>query len=236
MRKAIVLILWIALAPLSTTMVTAQDNGISASFGGATFRMDDLKYIQEYILDSYPVEGAVISSFPPFTSASVSFFRQWFPLVRIGAGYVYTSTGGKSDYSDYSGNISTIMLARSHRVGAFAAYTLFGNDHLDFSLFGRLDANITSLEITSAIYAGGYTNGLINKYRSVSPNGSVGLELTYRFKDLAIGIDGGYLVDLPGELSEKGTKLLDPVDSRRALTADWTGWRAGLKAVFWLSK
>lgn len=236
MRKAIILTLMLMCAPASLTLVSAQQNGITASLGGATYRMDDLKYLQGYILESYPVEGSIVSSFPPYATASFGLLRQWFPMVKIGAGYTYSSTGGKSDYSDYSGTIYTIMVARSHRLGVFVSYSLFGNDHLDFSLFGRVDANITSLDITSVINAGGYSNGLINKYRSVSPNGSAGLELMYRFSDLAIGIDAGYLVDLPGELSEDGNELSDPADSRRVLTADWTGWRANLKAVFWLKE
>ncbi|MEN8226548.1 MAG: hypothetical protein ABFS38_00230 [Bacteroidota bacterium] len=237
MRKALTLIFLLALLYLPETGAHAQDKGLMASYGGATFRMDDLKYFQEYILSTYPVEGKIISSFPPYPSASVSFFKQWFPQVRIGAGYAYTSTGGKSDYTDYSGNIHTTIMAASHRVGAFVSYTVLGNDHFDLSLFGRLDANLTRVEVSSSIYAGGYSNALLNEYRSISPNASTGLELTYSFKDFAIGMDGGYLVDFPGDLTdnERDSKLYDPVDGERILTSDWTGWRASIKVIFWLN-
>jgi hypothetical protein len=70
----------------------------------------------------------------------------------------------------------------------------------------------------------------------LSPSGSAGLELLYNFTDSAIGIEAGYLVDLPGNLSntESGTDLLDPEDRNKILTMDWSGWRLGIKGIIWI--
>lgn len=43
----------------------AQNLGFTVSGGLASQRMDDLKYLQDYILSTYPVEGKITSSFPP---------------------------------------------------------------------------------------------------------------------------------------------------------------------------
>ena len=50
-------------------------------------------------------------------------------------------------------------------------------------------------------------------------------------------MDGGYLVDIPGEFTNRdgGNELTDPYDRQRVLTTDWTGWRVGLKALVWLN-
>lgn len=217
---------------------SAQQTGLSVGLGGASFQMDDMKYLLETILESYPVEGAVISSFPPYYSGSVTLLRPIYPQLKLGAGYTYTTTGGKTNYTDYSGNINTDMTAVSHRLGLSAYYSLLGSDHLDLSLFGNIDANFTSLDISTVIYVLGFSNRIINKYRSISPNGSVGLEFLYKFKDASIGIDGAYLVDIPGHLKNKEneTELTDPNDRRRVLTSDWTGWRFGIKGIIWISK
>lgn len=214
----------------------AQRTGLSASFGGATFAMDDMKYMQEYILDSYPLEGAVISSFPPYFTGSVQVVRQFFPHLRAGAGYSHTTTGGRTDYSDYTGNVETDILAVSHRFGVSVNYSILGGDRLDLSVYGKVDANLSFVDITSYIYVLGFTNGIQNKYKSLSPNGSAGLELLYNFRDLALGIDAGYLVDLPGDLSNRDSEsdFLDPNDRQRVLTTDWTGWRIGIKGIVWL--
>ena len=49
----------------------AQDWGFTFGAGLASARMNDLKYLQEDILGTYPVEGKITSSFPPYTSASI---------------------------------------------------------------------------------------------------------------------------------------------------------------------
>lgn len=226
----------------SFTFVGAQNNvsahktGISASFGAASFSMDDMKYLQENILESYPLEGAVISSFPPYFSGSAYVVHQFLTNLRAGAGYTYTTTGGRSDYTDYSGSVETNMTAISHRLGVSVNYSIIGNNRLDLSLYGKADANFTSIDISSTIYVAGYKNGVQNKYKSLSPNLSAGLELLYMLKDAAFGIEGGYLVDTTGDLSNKAseTDLLDPNDRQRILTSDWTGWRLGIKGIIWI--
>jgi len=236
MRKGIRLILLIAAIALAVPGVHAQEKGIMASFGGATFKMEDMKYFQEYILSTYPVEGKVISSFPPYTSFSINYLIQIWPLVRIGAGYVHTTTGAKSDYTDFSGYIHTNLNATSHRAGTFVNYTFMGNDKLDLSLYGRLDLNISKIEEATSIYVNGRYNQQFNKYRSFSPNLSAGLELMYNIDRYSFGFEGGYLVDFGGKLenTNNGSDLKDPVESSRILTSDWTGWRAAIKAIYWL--
>ena len=218
------------------TIVSAQRTGISVMLGGSTVKMDDMKYLMDIILESYPVEGAIITSFPPYFNGSVNVFRQFYPHLRAGAGYTYTSTGARANYSDYSGSISTDMFIVSHRLGLSLNYSLIGTDRLDLSLYGRLDANYSKSDITSSVYVLDLSSISKYQYSSISPHGSVGLECLYKFKDSAIGIEGGYLVDLPGKLKDRETdnELLDPNDSQRVLTTDWTGWRIGIKGIIWI--
>lgn len=216
--------------------VNAQRTGVSAMLGGATVKMDDMKYLMDIILESYPVEGAIISSFPPYFSGSINVLHQFYPQLRGGAGYTYTSTGARANYNDFSGLISTDMFLVSHRLGISLNYSLMGTDRLDLSLYGRLDANYSIMDITSTVYVLDRTNIGKYQYSSISPNGSAGLEFLYNFKDSAIGIEGGYLVDLPGKLKDRetGNELLDANDSQRVLTTDWTGWRIGIKGIIWI--
>jgi len=216
--------------------VSAQRTGLSVSFGGATYAMDDMKYLQEQILASYPLEGAVLSSFPPYFTGSAQVVHQFLTHLRGGAGYSYSTTGGRSDYSDYSGNVETDMLATSHRFGVSLYYSILAGERLDLSLYGTADAHLSYLDITSNIFVLGYTSGIQNTYQSMSPSVSAGLELLYNFKESALGMEAGYLVDIPGDLSnrESGTDLLDPNDPDRILATDWSGWRISIKGIVWI--
>lgn len=215
----------------------AQRTGFSASFGMASQRMDDLKYLQQYILDTYPVEGRITSSFPPFSTGSLNIIKEWYDHIHIGGGYSYSTTGGKSSYSDYSGSIYTEMDATSHRLGAFLSYSILGGEQLDLSLYGRVDANLTSVESESAINVLGIINRVYNKYRTISPSGSAGLELMCKFSGFSVGMVAGYLVDLPGNLTntDSDNDLTDPNNRDRILTADWTGWQVEIKTLIWLN-
>lgn len=236
MRKLSICIAALAMMLLSAQNTFGQRGGMLFAFGGASYRMDDMKYLQEHILSTYPVEGKITSSFPPFTSSSITMFKQLYDQIRIGGGYSYSTTGGKSSYADYSGNLSTEITASSHRLGAYLSYTLLGGDHFDLSLYGRVDANLTSLTIQSSYTILNYSNSIYNKYRSISPVGFVGTELMYKFNDFSLGMDAGYLVDLTGNLkdTEEGDTLLDPNDRERVLTSDWTGWQVHITALIWL--
>ena len=232
-------IFMIALAMLlgSAQNTLGQDWGFNVAAGGASVRMNDMKYLQEYILSTYPVEGKITSSFPPFTSASVTLFKQVYDHIRIGGGYSFSTTGGKSSYADHSGSIYTEMAASSHRLGAYLSYLVMGGDRLDLSLNGRLDANYTSLSIESYYTLYSYSSGQTNKYRSLSPSGTIGAELMYKFEKFSLGMDGGYLVDLKGNLKDTGDgdPLRDPNDTVRVLTSDWTGWYVHIQAMIWLN-
>lgn len=236
MRKFSFYVAALAMMLLSAQNTLGQNSGLKFSFGGASFRMDDMKYLQEHILSSYPVEGKITSSFPPFTSASIIMFKQLYDQLRIGGGYSYSTTGGKSSYADYSGKMFTEITTTSHRLGAYLSYSVLGGDRLDLSMYGRVDANLTSLTVQSSYTILNHSNSMYNKYWSISPVGSVGAELIYKFKGFSVGMDAGYLVDLTGDLKDTdgGDPLLDPNDRERVLTSDWTGWQVHITALIGL--
>jgi hypothetical protein len=226
------------LLTLGTPGALAQRFGFSASVGIASQRMDDLKYIQQYILDTYPVDGKITSSFPPFTNVSVNLVKEWYDHLHFGGGYSFSTTGGKSSYVDYSGKIVTEMDATSHRLGAFFSYSILGGEQLELSLYGRVDVNLSLVNIESSLNIDGNVIQILDQYRSISPSGTAGIELMYKFTGFSLGMEAGYLVDLPGSLKDSGGDgdLTDPNDRDRILTTDWTGWRVGIKTLIWLNR
>ena len=236
MRKRISYMIVLAMLLVSAQHSLAQNGGISIAAGAASFRMGDMKYLQEHILSTYPVEGKITSSFPPFTTASFTVFKQLYDHIRVGGRYNYSTTGAKSSYADYSGDIYTEFNAVSHRLGAYLSYLVLGGDRIELSLNGSLDANYTSMTIQSYYTIFNYSDGLSNKYRSISPSIAVGGELMYKLKKLSLGMEAGYLVDLKGNLKDTsdGDPLLDPNDLDRVLSSDWTGWYLQLKTLIWL--
>ncbi len=226
-------VLWLG---AGTTALHSQGWGVFVSAGLGSYRMDEMKYLLETIMDTYPVEARVISSFPPYTSTSAGFIKRFYPHLKAGVAYGFATSGSKADYSDYSGSVRTTIDAVSNKLGVFGTYTPLAGERLEFSLIGRVDVNMTRMDVSSYLVAAGYSNGVNNKYRSVSPQLSAFAELMAHFGKLSLGVEGGYLADVPGKLkgTGNGQDLTDPADNRTILSSDWTGWRAGIKGILWI--
>jgi hypothetical protein len=237
MRRILIVTTLLLSLGKGTSVLNAQELGVVASIGVAGMQMEDMKYLLKSIMDTYPVEARVISSFPPYTSSSFGVLKRIYPHLKAGARYGFTTSGAKANYSDYSGSLTTNITAVSHRLGGFIVYTPLAWDHLEFSICGRADLNLTRMQVSTTIVALGYSNGADNSYKAITPQGSAFAELMYNFGKFSAGLEAGYLVDLPGKLKGDGGKqLTDPADNHTPLTSDWTGWRAGIKGILWLDR
>jgi hypothetical protein len=198
--------------------------------------MNDLKYIQEEVLGTFPVEGKILSSFPPYSYLTLGYVKQALPRLRIGLGYAATTTGGRANYTDYSGSIHSDIAATSHRVGATVNYRVAGSDPLELSVFGRLDVHYSKIEMMNTVYVLGLSDGVLANYRAFSPGTSAGIEILYRLRNLSFGLEGGYMLDIPGKLKDKdsGKDWTDPNDRQNVITSDWSGLRAGVKLYLWI--
>ena len=232
-----VLILSLVLLIFVPQIASGQKNALWVGGGIQTSSMDDLKYLQEVILDSYPVEGKIISSFPAYTMGSFGWINQRSPTFRIGAGYSFSATGAKSNYTDFSGYITTLINAESHRLGAFASYSLLGGDWFELSFIGRFEVKYSRVDISSSLYSFGVSGFTENSYSSWSPGGAGGAEFLIHLKNYSFGLEGGYNIDAPGKLStrEDNKELTDPNDPDRVLSTDWTGWYAQAKFILWIN-
>jgi hypothetical protein len=235
MKKLVIIATILGTLGPATLRLHAQGYGVFLSGGVATMRMDDMKYLLESIMDTYPVDARVISSFPPFTSVSVGFMKRSYPHLKLGAGYGYTTSGAKGNYTDHSGSLTTEITAISHQLGGIFGYSPLTGDRVEFSLLGRVHLNMTRMNVSTLLIASGYSSGFDTKYTSFSPQVSGLAELLYHTGKFSLGVEGGYLIDIPGKLkSGGGSELADPADPRTTLTSDWTGWRIGIKGILWL--
>ena len=227
---------------LTASMVCSshgQGFGVYVGGGGGTYRMDDLKYYQEYLLDNFPVEGKMISLYPPYLNTSVGFFKEMTDFIRLGIEYTFASTGARASYSDFSGYRLADQIFKSHLIGFNVKYLLSGGDRFELLGSGTLSASYNLLEISESIltntsFFGTYYDAYSINYRSFSPQISAGLQGLVHFGKYAVGLDAGYCLDIGGELRERDDpdyKLTDPANSVKAIYSDWSGFRVGLKLL-----
>ncbi len=231
-----VLLLSLVLLIFAPQKATGQENALWVGGGIQASSMDDLKYLQGLILETYPLEGKIVSSFPAYTMGSFGWINQRSPTIRIGAGYGFSTTGAKSNYTDYSGYITSLINAVSHRLGAFASYSLLRGDWFELTVIGRFEIKYSRVDVSSNLYALGASGLTENSYSSWSPGGAGGAEFLIHLKNYSFGLEGGYDIDAQGKLTkrENNEELTDPNDPDRVLSTNWTGWYAQAKFILWL--
>jgi hypothetical protein len=219
--------------------IRAQELGLSAGIGLSNQRMEDLKELQLYNMSQEFVEMEVLSSYPDYTLTSVSLYYQLYDDIRIGGGYVYSSTGARSNYTDYSGEVNLNILANSHRIGAFLAYQLVGGNWYDLSVYGRADGHISRVERTRSIYVLGVGSRSTERFTGMKAAFTAGSEFLFHFREISFGLDGGYMLDLPAPLTSSDTNSELKIPSNgtsKVVTTDWTGWRAQAKVIVWFDR
>ena len=169
MKKLLIIATMLGTLGSGTLLVRAQGYGMFLSGGVATMNMDDMNYLLGSMMESYPVEARVISSFPPYSNISVGFLKRQYPHLKLGAGYGFTTSGAKANYTDYSGYLTTEITGVSHQLGALIGYSPLGGDRLEFSLLGRVNLNITRMNVSTLLIASGFSSGMEDKYTSFSP-------------------------------------------------------------------
>jgi hypothetical protein len=88
------------------------------------FNMSDLKVLQNEVLDDFQVlniHGEIVHSYPPYYGFEIGLL---FPLSKdtknktfIGGQFAYTSTGGRIDYRDYTGELTIDQVAVLYSFG-----------------------------------------------------------------------------------------------------------------------
>lgn len=236
MKKRLLIFL-IVLLPASSYMANAQD-GLSFAAGISSYAMEDMKLRQEQILQYFPYPGKISSSFPAYTSMYVAYNRYVNTKLRTSLFYGQAVTGAKSSYYDYSGYVINRFDMSSHRLGLGAAYRLLEAGKFESSVTGSLMANFTRAQIDTEVYVLGYYSTTAHTYRAVQPALKGGIEALCRLETISLGIEAGYLLDLPSGLKDKqsGEPFIDETDPGHQYVADWSGFSARLSILIWLDR
>jgi len=141
----------------SAGFVYAQRYGqrvdIAVNAGYATFNQRSLKDLQQEILSQMPPQGKITNSFPGYlnyTVDAVFIDSTYFVGILLG----HTSTGGRIQYTDYSGSVTADQIVKMNYNGVVAAKriasTKYGNIFLGANILAY--RNKVNLSYSETIY------------------------------------------------------------------------------------
>ncbi|HMG90167.1 MAG TPA: hypothetical protein VK589_08905 [Chryseolinea sp.] len=173
---------------------------IALNFGYATFKMTDLKQMQEEQLSYMPVDAKITNSFPGYLNYSIDavfYDSTYFVGVLLG----HTSTGGRVNTTDYSGSITYDQLVTMNYNGLVAAKkianTKIGNLFIGTNLMTYF--NKAKFEYSEIILGESTTSS----YTLESFNVALGpfLQLHKRIRKIFLKASAGYEFHIPMELT-----------------------------------
>lgn len=194
--------------------------------GVGAYKLQDLKDLQDEIIDGMPPGASITSSYPSFwyyelqaTSPAGSNFELG---LRIG----YGSTGGRVYYSDYSGELGSDQLVDFVSLSvAMGAYKSFFENRLRLMFDLRPGVAFSNLKVSFYQTIGGSQATDEFEVKSKNLTAEPTMTLTWFAGPVGLNLVAGYhLTVIQGALKTGGGTLA--VNGSEA-GADWSGWRFG---------
>lgn len=211
----------------------SQEWNIGIESGLGTFRMEDLKELNDVIIGSLPFNAAVTEEFPMYWYYKPSLTYKFSKTFTAGVVWSYTSTGSRISSKDYSGEYTFDNICRASSPGIlFEAGIQSGK--FEFKAFSEAGMEFTKLKLKQSVTLNTETQEDLYTFTSVNYYFEPGLRISYPVSAFRFSFNAGYLFDIKkGDFSYEGddNQILVISDSSEA-RADWTGIRIGLSATF----
>lgn len=197
-------------------LVFTQELAFEYSMGYGNYQLNDIKDLQNSMLDYYGLQET--DCFPNYIMHSVSlgFVKK---QNHFGSQFSYLTTGGRLQRSDYSGSYTVDMIVNGYRIGAFYRnYINTGFAPLSIYLQVNPGVIFSRFEIQEQISVYSESVQEITKLKGVGIYFEPTIGANYRFTDwLQFSIGGGYELDFLGKLKLSGQET--------QITANWNGLR-----------
>jgi hypothetical protein len=220
--------------------VSAQIN-IELQGQYCAFDMKDLKALQDNFFSDLPVSVKKVTSFPDYfglRGSATYVFESATKRPELGAVFMYTSTGGRLQYKDFSGSITGDQLTNALTLGIVGKIPLIGNDKFKFGGSTVVGIDFTNLDLIYRIKIGPNSSSeqLSFKATGYSVTPSIFFKYTPKQK-LYFLVDIGYKLTFDQDTfrwSEDDAAELYIDGSGDPLKPSWDGLRAGIGIGYFL--
>jgi hypothetical protein len=213
-----------------------QDVCLTAGAGYGSFKMNDLKQVNQEDIQYLPYETRLTDNYPMFWNYSAAFTYNIKKWLVTGVSGSFQSAGSGVTRSDYSGDYSFITKIHSISPGLIIRAQYQYNK---LSLFISNDIGIEYNDLRIKETLNVFTHNHEEIYNLSSRNifylPTTGISLSLFFINLEIY--GGYLMDIKkNDLKNHEGNTFMMSSGLKTVRADWSGLRFGAKATVRLFK
>ncbi|MCF8225602.1 MAG: hypothetical protein K9J30_06960 [Bacteroidales bacterium] len=218
--------------------LSGQRTGFSVTGGVGTYELSELKNYHNELLERLPVDINAGNYFPPYSNFRLSLFREMANGVRYGLVYGYSTSGAHANYKDYSGYLNLDQTVTAYQLGISGSYNLLKSYFFNFYVYGDLRLGYIRDDVNLNILTSYYFDNSSLLLHAFSPMGELGFEVLFNLKKLSIGGEVGYLYDTGFKFNTGNANELEAtidLGPSEAIHSGMSGFRAGIKAILWLT-
>lgn len=213
---------------ISLFPVEGQQVEIRSEIGIGTYSMSDFKGLLEQSVLNSPIGLKTTQKFPAYAFYGVDAICSVSSKLGLGISTGFYSTGGRNDYSDYSGSYREDILVQSINLGLLASYkssfgsNFFYNVELTSGIKFSDISNVNDFKISDYHESSSYD--FKSKGWWLEPKLSIGRKI---FRDLSCSAFVGYEYNLKSKLES------DDINTSESSTKiDWSGIRGCLGIAY----
>jgi len=214
----------------------SQHLSLGGGVGYGTYSMETLKDFQAWRLQQTALPLKTTENYP-----AASFYRaeiavnDWWVFDKMGVFYAFSSTGGRSTMSDYSGRIDFDALINGNQLGLTIQKDFYSKNNWSTGFYMDGSWLLSTLKVKDHLELVSPSK-IVQKesYRFNAKGFSAepGFALKYKLSPLMLQISLGYLLDFSGKLYLEGTKQQWLEINHTAVEPQWSGFRGAVQC-FW---
>lgn len=194
----------------------SQGWSIEYSIGYGSYQLDNIKSLQQSMLNNYELKET--DCFPNYITHSVSLGYDT-GRHHFGSNFSYLTTGGRVHRADYSGSYKVDMIMNGYRLGVFYRnYITTGFSPLSIYLQISPGVLFSNLEINEQVNVYSESAQETTELKGIGIYLEPTIGAKYRFtKWLQFSLGGGYEFDFLGKMKLSGQKT--------QIESNWNGFR-----------
>lgn len=204
----------------------------SAEAGFATYKMDQLKGLNDLQKQSLPFDVQTVDNFNPGIDIGTSAQVKVFSDVLLGICYQYNTTGSRIGLRDYSGYYTFDQIVNGHFLGIGPEWIIDELKEYRISFSIMTGVLLTRIKMKETLSLSGEREQSSEYFSAFSIPVYPALKVSVPFKDWLDGfLTLGYLIDTGGEVHLRSNSSAVLMNGDESVKTEWSGFRitAGLR-------
>ncbi len=213
---SLVLLLTFFIQPAANT----QTISIRLNSGINYFNMKDLKEFQGMMNDNW-LRTKTVKNFPSYFNYQLQAVYLFSRYTGGGIFTDYTSTGGRLDYKDYSGELRNDQIVSRLSIGALFEYKVFELNKFSIDMIGKVSYQSSKLKLESLLQIQGDKQTITREFTSHGIGIEPCVAAEYAYSLFLIRLEASYQLSFSGIYTFKGSKLNTASEPLGDISPEW---------------